>query len=167
MGRCVAPCDGRVDPEHYGELVRRLVSSLTSPGGLLGALERRMAHLAKQERYEEAGLVRDRLRALADVLARGRADAWLIGAGSLSVLDPTGSAIRFADGALTRGDEIEPLTVPCARERADELSAVRAWFRANRPRVESCDRPLAEPVDGGAAIARIQAQVKAAGEGRT
>ena len=66
MGRCVAPCDGRVDPERYGELVRRLVSSLTSPGGLLGALERRMAHLAKQERYEEAGLVRDRLRALVD-----------------------------------------------------------------------------------------------------
>ena len=122
---------------------------------------------AKQERYEEAGLVRDRLRALADALARGRADAWLVGAGSLSVLDPAGSAIRFADGALTRGDEIEPLTVPCSRERADELSAVRAWFRANHPRVESCDRPLAEPVDGGAAIARIQAQVKAAGEGRT
>jgi hypothetical protein len=126
-----------------------------------------MAHLAKQERYEEAGLVRDRLRALADVLARGRADAWLIGAGSLSVLDATGSAIRFANGALERGDEIEPLTVPCSRERADELSAVRTWFRANRPRVESCDRPLAEPVDGGAAIARIQALVKAAGEGRT
>ncbi len=33
--------------------------------------------------------------------------------------------------------------------------------------VESCDRPLAEPVDGGAAIARIQAQVRAAGESRT
>ena len=82
MGRCVAPCDGRVDPERYGELVRRLVSSLTSPGGLLGALERRMAHLAEQERYEEAGLVRDRLRALADALARGRTDAWLVGAGA-------------------------------------------------------------------------------------
>ena len=60
-----------------------------------------------------------------------------------------------------------PLAAPCPRERADELAAVRSWIRANHPRVESCDRPLAEPVDGGAAIARIQARVRAAGEGRT
>jgi hypothetical protein len=126
-----------------------------------------MSHLAEQERYEEAGLVRDRLRALADALARSRADAWLVGAGALTVLDSAGSAIRFDDGALVRDDDAEPLAAPCARERADELSAVRSWFRANQPRLESCDRPLAEPVDGGAAIARIQAQRKAAGEGRT
>ena len=167
MGRCVAPCDGRVDPERYGELVRRLVSSLTSPGGLLGALERRMAHLAAQERFEEAGLVRDRLRALADALARGRHDAWLVGAGGLAVRDDAGPAtIRFLDGAMVRGDGAEPLVVPCPRERSDELAAVRGWIRANHPRVEACGRPLAEPVDGGAAIARIQARVRAAGEGR-
>ncbi len=167
MGRCVAPCDGRVDPERYGELVRRLVSSLTSPGGLLGALERRMAHLADQERYEEAGLVRDRLRALADALARERTDAWLVGAGPLAVRDGAGATIRFVEGSLVRGDEAEPLPVPCSRERADELAAVRGWFRANHPRVEACGRPLAEPVDGGAAIARIQTRVREAGEGRT
>ena len=56
MGRCVAPCDGRIDPERYGELVRRLVSSLTSPGGLLGALERRMAHLAEPGTLRGGGL---------------------------------------------------------------------------------------------------------------
>jgi DNA polymerase III subunit epsilon len=169
MGRCVAPCDGRVDPERYGELVRRLVSSLTSPGGLLGALERRMAHLAGQERFEEAGLVRERLRALADALARGRTDAWLVGAGALVVRDgaaPT-PAIRLVGGALVRGDVAEPLAVPCPRERADELAAVRAWIRANHPRVEACGRALAEPVDGGAALARIQARVRAAGEVQT
>ena len=167
MGRCVAPCDGRVDPERYGELVRRLVSSLTSPGGLLGALERRMAHLADQERYEEAGLVRDRLRALADALARERTDAWLVGAGPLAVRDVGGATIRFVDGSLARGDDAEPLAMPCSRERADELAAVRGWFRANHPRVEACDRAPAEPVDGGAAIARIQTRVREAGEGRT
>jgi DNA polymerase-3 subunit epsilon len=167
MGRCVAPCDGRVDPERYGELVRRLVSSLTSPGGLLGALERRMAHLADQERYEEAGLVRDRLRALADALARERTDAWLVGAGPLAVRDGAGATIHFVGGSLVRGDDAEPLPVPCSRDRADELAAVRGWFRANHPRVEACGRPLAEPVDGGAAIARIQMRVREAGEGRT
>ena len=57
--------------------------------------------------------------------------------------------------------------MPCSRERADELAAVRGWFRAYHPRVEACGRPLAEPVDGGAAIARIQTRVREAGEGRT
>ncbi|MBI2237218.1 MAG: DEDD exonuclease domain-containing protein, partial [Actinobacteria bacterium] len=38
MGRCPAPCDGRIDPERYGELVRSLISSLSTPGGLLAAL---------------------------------------------------------------------------------------------------------------------------------
>ncbi len=168
MGRCVAPCDGRVDPERYGELVRRLVSSLTSPDGLLGALERRMAHLAAQERFEEAGLVRDRLRALADALARGRNDAWLVGAGALAVRDAAGATtIRFVGGAMVRNDDAGPLVLPCPRERSDELAAVRGWIRANHPRVEACGSPLAEPVDGGAAIARVQARVRAAGEGRT
>ena len=166
IGRCVAPCDGRVDPERYGELVRRLVSSLTSPGGLLRALERRMAVLAEQERYEEARLVRDRLRAIADALARGRMDAWLVGAGALTLRDGDGSLVRFTGGALVRGDGAEPLQIPCSRETADELAAVRGWLRANHPRVQDCGRPLAEPVDGGAAIARIQAQVRATDDDR-
>ena len=89
-----------------------------------------------------------------------------MGAGALTVLDGAGTAARFDGGALIRGGDDEPLAVPCARERADELSAVRGWFRANHPRLESCDRPLAEPVDGGAALARILKRVKAAGEGR-
>ena len=166
MGRCVAPCDGRVDPERYGELVRRLVSSLTSPDGLLRALERRMTDLADQERYEEAGLMRDRLRTLADALARARTDAWLVGAGTLTLRDDAGSLLRFTGGALVRGDGAEPLGIPCSRERADELAAVRGWLRTNRPRVQDCERPLAEPVDGGAAIARIQAQARATAEDR-
>src|SRR6185503_12315816 len=39
LGRCAAPCDGRVTPERYEELVRGLIHSLSSPGGLLEALE--------------------------------------------------------------------------------------------------------------------------------
>ena len=60
-------------------------------------------------------------------------------------------------GALARADEpdVEPIPVPCPRERADELSAVRSWLARNPVRLVSCDRPLAEPVDGGARIARI------------
>ena len=103
MGRCLAPCDGRTDPERYGELVRSLVSSLsTCPDGLLATLETRMAALAEQERFEEAASVRDRLRALADALWRARQDAWLVGAGTLVVHLAGGERLRFDHGALTR-----------------------------------------------------------------
>jgi hypothetical protein len=165
MGRCLTPCDGRVDPERYGELVRRLVSSLTSPGGLLGALERRMDDLSDQERYEEAGLVRDRLRALADALARARTDAWLVGSGTFTVGDADRTS-RLNGGSLDRGDGSEPIPVPCPRERADELAAVRAWMRSHRPRIVEGEEGLAETVDGGAAIARIQAQARASDDRR-
>jgi DNA polymerase-3 subunit epsilon len=168
IGRCTAPCDGRIDPERYGELVRRLVSSLSSPGELLGALEARMARLADQERFEEASLARDRLRALADALWRARMDAWLVGAGRLELRDPSGLVLAFERGAMRTGADApgapEPLALPCARERADELAAVRSWLNAHRGlRLEACERPPAEPVDGGRALHRIQAALRAAG----
>jgi DNA polymerase-3 subunit epsilon len=159
MGRCLTPCDGRVDPERYGELVRRLVSSLTSPGGLLGALERRMAALSGRERYEEAALVRDRLRALADALSKGRTDAWLAGSGTFVVGDGDRLS-RLSGGSLVRGDGAEPIPLPCPRERADELAAVRAWIRSHRPRIADGGIGLAEPVDGGASLAQILAQAR-------
>ena len=167
MGRCPAPCDGRIDPARYGELVGRLVSSLTSPGELLAALEARMEELAGRERYEEAALVRDRLRELVDALWRARQDAWLVHAGGLGLRTDAGATIRFAGGALTlegdHGAPGDPLPLPCPRERADELAAVRSWFARNRVRIVSCDGcPPSEPVDGGATIARVQAQARAA-----
>ncbi|MGZ8603097.1 MAG: DEDD exonuclease domain-containing protein [Actinomycetota bacterium] len=157
MGRCLAPCDGRTDPERYGELVRWLASSLaSSPGELLEALERRMTRLAEAERYEEAASVRDRLRALAEGLWRSRVDAWLVDAGELELRVGDGGSLRFDQGALrTPGAAGEPLTAPCPRERADELAAVRSWVAKHRPRVTACDRAPAEPVDGGAALARV------------
>jgi DNA polymerase-3 subunit epsilon len=163
MGRCLSPCDGRTDRERYGELVRWLVSSLsTGPGELLEALERRMARLAEAERYEEAASVRDRLRALAEALWRARVDAWLVGAGRLE-LGLEDLAVRLDAGSLrsAHGDD-EPIDRPVPRDRADELAVVRSWVGRHHPRVLCCDRPLAEPVDGGAALARVLGRLRAA-----
>ena len=161
MGRCAAPCDGRVGPERYGELVGFLVSSLSAPGELLQSLDTRMRELAKQERFEEAALARDRLGALVEALTRARTDAWLLAAGDLVVVTPGGDPIRIRRGALVRGDDDEPLDAPCPRERADELAALRAWIARSAPRIEATDAPLAEPVDGGAALHRLRARLRA------
>ncbi len=162
MGRCPAPCNGRIDPERYGELVRILISSLSAPGGLLEALEGRMNDLAAQERFEEAALARDRLRALAEGLARARADGWLLGSGRLVLRDAGGNRLGLEGGALNRGDGDEPMTNPCSRERADELSAVRSWLQLNTVRVEEAERPPSEPVDGGAALHGLLSRLRAA-----
>lgn len=164
MGRCLAPCDGRTDPERYGELVRWLASSLsTSPGELLEALERRMSTLADAERFEEAASVRDRLRALAEGLWRSRFDAWLVGAGRLELRTDDRHVLLFDHGALVSAHDdfdAEAVAVPCPRERADELAAVRSWVSKHRPRVDGCDRAPAESVEGGAALARVLARMR-------
>jgi DNA polymerase-3 subunit epsilon len=169
MGRCPAPCDGRIDPERYAELVGRLVTSLTSPGGLLEALEARMNTLADQERFEEAGLMRDRLRSLAAALSRDRADRWLVRAGTLELSNGNGPSLKIVAGSLETGvgdaPGEAPLSLPCPRDRADELAVVRSWLnqaaRKGRVRPLALDgEPLLEPVDGGAILARVAAQAR-------
>jgi hypothetical protein len=167
MGRCQAPCDGRTDPERYGAMVDEVLVALRAPGRLLRGLEARMHELAAQERFEEAALARDRVRALADILARMRIDRWLT-AGRLVVAGPGGERLELAGGALVRRDgglgAGGPIGAPAPRERADELSVVRSWVRRNRVRVLEADTAPAEPVDGGAELARLLGQIRAAEE---
>jgi DNA polymerase III subunit epsilon len=170
MGRCLAPCEGRADPDRYGELVRGLVSSLAgSPGGLLEAIERQMHDLADQERFEQAALVRDRLLALADALRRARRDAWLVNAGRLHLRFADGHDAVFDHGSLVNHqgpDGEEPITLPCPRERSGELAAVHSWLERRRSRVIEVDVAPSEPVDGGATIARILREARIGDRGR-
>jgi len=161
LGRCLAPCEGRADPERYEELVRTLILSLSSPGGLLEALERRMAALARAERFEEAALARDRLRAVSEALARARTDGWLLAPGRLVLRGGDGRAVELRDGSLPGGSDGPDAGFPCPRERADEVSAVRSWIARTRPAVLEADVPPAEPVDGGAALARLLGSLRA------
>lgn len=114
-----------------------------------------MRDLADQERFEEAALARDRLRALAEALARSRIDGWLLRTDDLVLRDAAGHRFRLRRGGLIRNAGDGPLGSPCPRERADELSALRAWIVRNEVRIEGSDVPLVEPVDGGAALWKI------------
>jgi hypothetical protein len=119
-----------------------------------------MGLLAAEERYEEAALARDRLRALAEGLARARADGWLVGAGSIVLRDAEGNRVRFRGGALLRTDDEEPIPLPCPRDRADELAAVRSWLARNPLEVEATERPPAEMVGGGSVLYGILARLR-------
>jgi hypothetical protein len=163
LGRCVAPCDGRVAPERYEELVRGLIHSLSSPGGLLEALEARMTRLASMERFEEATTARDRLRALAEAVARRRQDRWLLGAGRIELVMKD-VRLRLEAGSLATPVEpgdLGPAGLPCPPERADEIAVVRSQLARTTPALVHAERPLAEPVDGGRRLADLLARLRA------
>ena len=71
MGRCLSPCDGSVDPATYAAVVRQLRDSLVRrPDEVVEAINQRMETLATDERFEEAGVHRDRLAAFVRAAAR-------------------------------------------------------------------------------------------------
>lgn len=71
MGRCLAPCVGKVDAAGYDELVRGTRLFLRGRSDELAAeLRRRMLDAAASERFEEAGRLRDRLAAIAQTVER-------------------------------------------------------------------------------------------------
>ncbi|WP_370249984.1 DEDD exonuclease domain-containing protein [Nocardioides sp.] len=71
LGRCLAPCDGSADELTYGAVVRRLRDTLVDdPDDVVEAVNHRMAVLAEQERFEEAGVHRDRLASFVRAASR-------------------------------------------------------------------------------------------------
>ncbi|WP_460798277.1 DEDD exonuclease domain-containing protein, partial [Nocardioides pacificus] len=71
MDKCLAPCDGSVDEDGYGAVVRRLRDTLLRrPDEVVEAINERMTALALDERFEEAGSHRDRLAAFIRAASR-------------------------------------------------------------------------------------------------
>ena len=62
--RCLAPCEGKVTPQAYGEIVQDAKQAIVQRNRLTEALEERMVTLATQERFEEAAELRDRIEAI-------------------------------------------------------------------------------------------------------
>jgi hypothetical protein len=147
-----------------------MLTSLDTPDELLPLLDRRMAALADQERFEEAALARDRLRALAEALQRTRHDRWLTG-GRLSISAASDERLDLVGGALRCDDPAgiapaAPIGSPAPRERADELAVVRSWVRRHPGRVVACDEAPAEPVAGGRELADLLARIRDADDPR-
>jgi DNA polymerase-3 subunit epsilon len=71
LGRCLSPCDGSVDEHTYAAVVRQLRETLLQrPDDVVELVNARMATLAADERFEEAGVHRDRLASFVRAAAR-------------------------------------------------------------------------------------------------
>ena len=64
IGRCPAPCEGKITPEEYRKIVEAAKAAIHNLPLILGRLEERMMELAARERFEEAATVRDRIEAI-------------------------------------------------------------------------------------------------------
>ena len=93
MGRCGAPCTGSQSVEDYAAVVAEAAAVLGGDAReVVSALHERMGLLAGQERFEDAGAVRDRMLHLVRAAARAQRLAPL--AASPEVV----AARRSADG---------------------------------------------------------------------
>lgn len=73
IGRCGGPCIGAQTPQEYTEITDRAVDALTgSSKQVMRTLRARLDDLASQERFEEAGTLRDRMMALVRATARAQ-----------------------------------------------------------------------------------------------
>ena len=62
--KCLAPCEQRVSPEAYADIVNEAKTSIVKRKYLVHTLEEKMTSLALQERYEEAAALRDSIDAI-------------------------------------------------------------------------------------------------------
>ncbi|BEG57784.1 hypothetical protein NHP21005_14720 [Helicobacter sp. NHP21005] len=70
MGRCLAPCSGKVSPQEYAPLVQEALDLLEHKDKLCARLKERMRVLATKERFEEAAIFRDYWQAVQTLLKR-------------------------------------------------------------------------------------------------
>lgn len=153
MGRCLSPCDGSADASAYAALVRNLRDALLhDPDHVVEAMTERMTKLAEEERFEEAGVHRDRLstflRAAArtqrlsalsscrEVIAGRREDngRWavhvirhgrLAGAGTIP---PGADAHAFVATLRAAAEHVAPGPGPVPAASAEETERVLRWL---------------------------------------
>jgi len=72
--KCLAPCEDKVTPDAYAELITKAKLSIVKRKYLIGSLEEKMTHLAMQERYEEAAAMRDSIDAISTLTITSNID---------------------------------------------------------------------------------------------
>lgn len=179
MGRCGAPCHGEESEEEYAAHVRAFTTAVTSdPGAVHQAVQRRMAALAAQRRYEDAAGHRDRLAAFVRAAARGQQltslarvaqlvaaqpdtrGGWhvcvvrhgrLVAAGAVPVgIDPRPHVDALVASAETVATPPGPGPTPCAT--SEEMQAILRWLAVPGTRLVRLDGEWASPSSGAARL---------------
>lgn len=172
MGRCSAPCTATQGPDAaYADVAAAAEEALTGdPSVVVRALSARIARLAEQERYEEAGQVTARLRAFVygagraqrlDPLARCRelvaarattAGGWEIVVvryarlAATAVTGPHEDPLPVVDALRATGEVVEEPVAPAPACHPEEASLVLDWLEQPGVRLVHASDPWTCPV---------------------
>lgn len=185
MGRCGAPCTGAQSVEQYAAVVGEAVTALAGDSRhVVAALRSRMVELAERERFEDAGLVRDRLLALVRGMARTQRIAPLSASAQIVAARPAaaggwelvcvrhgrlaGSSIapRGADpmpyvhALRETAEAVTAAPAPAPAATAEEAEKILRWLETPGVRIVDLDGQWTCPV-GGAAAARAELEPQA------
>lgn len=61
IGKCLAPCEGKVTPQAYGEIIEETIDYLQHRGKMIKKLEEKMQAYSESLLFEEAARMRDRI----------------------------------------------------------------------------------------------------------
>lgn len=64
IGKCLAPCEKMISKEEYQDIVQNAKKSINKRSEIIDKLSERMLAVAMQERYEEAGKIRDQIESI-------------------------------------------------------------------------------------------------------
>ncbi len=166
MGLARCPCDGSLDEHDYREVIELVIEAVErQPALLLDPLIEKMQQHARGQRFEEAGWVRDRHRALARALERRRAWQAMGRAGTVWAEGADGSGAAVERGRLVaawKGDQPliaapdatdSPLPeVPLSVGEAEEAHLVWKWLNAPATRLLDVSGLFVMPASPIAAI---------------
>jgi DNA polymerase III subunit epsilon len=169
IGRCGAPCEGGMTPDEYAALVELVAAAWTGDvRPLVEPLTHKLAKLAGEQRFEQAGLVRDRIATVVRACARMQRLASVQAIGELVAAQPDGqggwelSVIRY--GRLAAAGHA-PLGVPpgpmiealCAtadvvdeshQPLAEESECILRWLEQPGTRLARASEPWSMPAFG-------------------
>ena len=176
MGRCGAPCEGRQSLSEYAVHVETAAALLVGDGrSMVDALCERMTVLAKAERFEDAGALRDRLGHLVRGLDRAQrlaplaaspelvaarrtdAGAWELVCVRHGRLAGTSLAPRGADPLVyveslrATAEAVPPPAGPAPAAYPEETELVLRWLESPGVRIVSLDGEWTCPVGGAGA----------------
>ncbi|WP_084956924.1 DEDD exonuclease domain-containing protein [Thermoactinospora rubra] len=177
MGRCGAPCEGRLSPADYAvhvEQARRAM--LTDAGAVYTAVLARMERLSVEQRYEEASVDRDRLASYIRTAARmqrlsaltriphlvaaspafdGGWDVHVIRHGRLcaaGVLPRGAHPTPFVESLVAAAETVIPGPGPIHAASAEETECILRWLESPGVRLVEVEGDWALPVHGAARL---------------
>ena len=173
MGRCLSPCDGSADASTYAAVVRQLRDAiLRNPDEVVDTINRRMGGLADDERFEEAGVHRDRLSAFIRAAARtqrltaltrcpevvaarreddGRWAVHVVRHGRLAaagIIPPGADAHAYVETLRASAESVAAAPGPIPAATAEETEKVLRWLESDGVRLVEIDGEWTCPVGG-------------------